>query len=91
MSKREGKPPVVTRETARDKYVATLYGRKEAVKRCASCDTVKNIVEFYRAAKRDSKSCNDTRDKCIVCWDEETATNRTMSRDSQCNAVKLPI
>jgi hypothetical protein len=91
MSKREGKPPVVTRETAKDKYTSTLYGRKESVKRCISCGTVKNIVEFYRAAKRDSKSCNDTRDKCITCWDEETLTNRMRSRGIQHNGVKLPI
>jgi hypothetical protein len=92
MSKRAGKPPVVTRETARDKIVSTLYGNKEAVKRCECCGKVKLLVEFYRAAKRDSKTCNDTRDKCIVCWDEESRRNRLNKKErSNCDGNSLPI
>jgi superfamily II helicase len=93
MSKREGRTPVVTRETARDKYCNNIFGKRvEVVKRCKSCGTVEPIVEFYSAQKSKAKNPNDTRSICVKCWDEESKINR-LKREGKLpfNGATLPI
>jgi hypothetical protein len=92
-SRKDITTPVVTRNVARDKHCSNLMGDQvEIIKRCPDCNEVKPIVEFYSAARRVSKSCNDTRNICVECWDKESKMYR-LKREGKIPYIggKLPI
>jgi hypothetical protein len=68
---RRPKNGVVTRKTADDLAVTTIFKNKEVVKiLCVTCKQLRLKSEFYLESKSKRKYDNQVRKQCVVCWDK---------------------
>jgi hypothetical protein len=75
---------VVTREIAKDHWVANLDGTKSrAVSWCKTCRVYKPLTAFYLKSKSTRKHSNHVRGDCCICFDEKVKSSREIREDLQ--------